>query len=44
MIEVIALIGNVKSNPGICETVSQNNIIIAPIKIVLQNKVLWLLV
>jgi hypothetical protein len=37
---VIALMGSVKSNPGICETISQNNIIIAPIKTVPKNNVL----
>ena len=44
MIEVMALMGNVNSKPGIWETISQNNIIIAPIKSVPKNKMWWLLV
>ena len=44
MTDVIALIGNVKSCPGTCAITSQNNITIAPIKSVLQNKIKWLLV
>ena len=43
-IDVIALIGKVKSKPGNCETVSQSSIITAPSKMVAKNKVLWLLV
>ena len=39
IIEVIAFIGNVKSNPGICETISQNNMMMDPIKMVLQNNI-----
>ena len=39
-IEVIALIGKVKSKPGNCETVSQSSIITAPSKMVAKNKVL----
>lgn len=30
IIDVIALIGNVVSNPGNCDAISQNNIIIPP--------------
>src|SRR6218665_639763 len=44
IIEVIALMGKVNSKPGICENVSQINIIVAPIKSVPANKILWLLV
>ena len=44
IIEVTAFIGNVKSLPGNWAMISQNNKIIAPSKIVLQNKVKWLLV
>lgn len=43
-IEVMALMGNVNSKPGICETLSQINIIIEPIKSVPVNKILWSLV
>ena len=43
-IEVIAFIGKVKSIPGICEMVSQHNINKAPINMVAQNNMPWLLV
>lgn len=38
MIEVIALIGKVKSVPGSCEKISQKIIVIAPNSNVAQNK------
>jgi len=39
-IDVIALIGKVKSKPGNCEIVSQSNIISAPNTMVDKNNIL----
>ena len=40
MMDVMAFMGKVKSNPGICETVSQNNIMMEPTSSVAPNKTL----